>query len=87
MINSGAAERLGELAGVRRTRNGRLAVDWLSRRQVPRWRLVVLDGDWYARNGIRRRAAARPAVPKTGRRLTDAERADLADANPWRLWR
>lgn len=83
------AERLRELAAAARARNGRLAIDWLSRAQKPRWRMVWLDGEWYNRARLRRDVDARPrapAVPASRRPLTPAELADLRDPNPWGLF-
>lgn len=71
-----------------RYRNGRLATNRVSRTQKPRWRMARLDGEWYDREGLRRWLARRPGeprVPGSGRRLTEAELAALADSNPWRL--
>ena len=50
-----------ELTGVRRSRNGRLAIDWLSRRQKPRWRMLSLDGQMYDRDRLRDRVRQRVA--------------------------
>ena len=82
------AETLRDLAGVMRARNGRLAVDWVSRRQEPRWRMLRLDGQWYDRRRLRALLASRPrpeVVPASRRRLSAAELAAVRDANPWRL--
>jgi len=83
------AERLRVLAGVLRARNGRLAIDWLSRRQKPRWKMVALNGQWYDRDRLQRELKTRPppaAVPASRRRLTQAELGALSDPNPWRLY-
>lgn len=83
------AERLLEaLDAAPGYRNGRLALDWMTRRQVPRWRLVKLDGTWYDPVLLRSLLASRPGrerVPATGRPLTQDEWLRLMDPNPWRL--
>lgn len=84
-----AAEQLRRLARVARKRNGRLAIDWTSRRQKPRWRMVALDSQWYDRARLRDILARRPTpsvVPASRRRLTAAELGLIANTNPWRLY-
>lgn len=84
------AERLRALAKVARARNGRLAIDWLSRRQKPRWRMIALNSQWYDRERLRATLRGRPpppAVPASRRRLTQAELNGIYDPNPWRLFR
>lgn len=80
------AQALRAAARVMRARNGRLAVDWISRAQKPRWHMLALDSTWYNRAGLRALAAARAVVPSTSRPLTSAERRAINDANPWRLY-
>lgn len=82
------AEKLRLIAGVARARNGRLAIDWVSRRQKPRWRMVLLDGQHYNRRRLRElldRRPAPPAVPASRRPLRGAEIKDILDPNPWAL--
>ncbi len=74
--------------GLTRYLNGRLADDRLSRRQVPRWRLVRLDGVWYDRARLAERlrseaAARRRAIPHSRRALTPAEIARLESPRPY----
>lgn len=74
---------LQDAIGTARTRNGRPALDWLSRRSKPRWRMLALNGQWYDRNSLR---ARRPTVvPHSRRPLTEAELATILDPNPWSL--
>lgn len=85
-----AAEQLRVLAGVARARNGRLATDWISRREKPRWKMIPLDGLWYNRERLRRFMRARPPppiVPVSRRKLTSREVDAVFDTNPWRLAR
>ena len=85
-IPSAAASRLASIVGAARVRNGRLDVDWLSRALRPRWRMVLLNGQWYDREGLRERVRDRgPEVPGTRRPLSAAEREDVDDPNPWSL--
>jgi hypothetical protein len=87
--STAAAERLRRLTGAARARNGRLAIDWMSRRQQPRWRMALLDGQHYNRGRLRRALEQRPpppAVPGSRRRMTQAELEALRDPNPWRLY-
>lgn len=89
-MNESAAEQLRALAGVARARNGRLQIDWISRRQVPRWRMVALNGQWYDRERLKRLLASRPppaAVPASRRKLSRAEQNRVNDARPWALFR
>lgn len=82
------AEQLRALARVARARNGRLEINWISRAQRPRWRMVFLDGQWYERDSLQRLLDRRPlpeVVPASRRRLTNAELRKLRDPNPWRL--
>ena len=83
-----AAESLRRLVGAARARNGRLAVDWISRDQKPRWRMVRLDGVWYDRDALRAlldRRPPPPAVPFSRRALTAAELRTVRNDNPWAL--
>lgn len=87
------SERLRVLAEMARARNGRLAVDWFTRAQIPRWKLILLNGQWYERERLRQRlersrgaANRRLTVPATGRRLTNAEIEDASNTSPWRLY-
>lgn len=79
------------VTGVRRTRNGRLAINRLSRTAKPRWRMILLDGQWYDRNRLRalvidaQRAGRRTVVPHSLRNLTPAELANATDLQPWTL--
>lgn len=75
-----------------RVRNGRLAINWLSRRAIARWRMIPLDGQWYDRGRLKAsvRAAAGPeAVPHSRRKLTPAELRNVMNSAPWSLapWR
>ena len=82
------AEQLRVLAGVARARNGRLEINWISRTQRPRWRMVFLDGRWYERESLGRLLDRRPSperVPASRRQLTTEELWKLRDPNPWRL--
>ena len=82
---------LKAIAEVHRTRDGRLAVNWLSRREVARWRMLALNGQCYNRGRLRERVRANtakgktPTVPHSSRRLTQAEVTEVLDANPWSL--
>ena len=64
------------LTGLRRYRNGLLALDYFGRRMERRWAQVRLDGQWYGRaalaDWLRRRAerGLPPAVPHSGRPLS-----------------
>lgn len=82
-----AAEKLRSIAQVARYRNGRLAIDWISRREKPRWRMVRLDDQYYDRQRLRKllnSGRTSPSLPR--RRLTAAELASIRDPNPWRLY-
>jgi hypothetical protein len=81
----GAAERVRDLARVARLRNGRLEVDWLSRRLEPRWRMLALDGRWYDRARLRDWLAATGRPPPGRAALSVAERAAALDPEPWAL--
>ena len=80
-----------EITGVRRVRNGRLAVNRISRATKPRWRMLALDGQWYDRDRLRelvvgaRRDGRRTAVPHSTRALTAAELDAILNTNPWTL--
>lgn len=83
-----AAEQLRQLAQVARTRNGRLNIDWISRSQKPKWKMLRFDGAWYDRNALRRLLARRPQpprVPSTARALLSPELGRVTNTNPWRL--
>jgi hypothetical protein len=76
------------VTGVRRVRNGRLAINRLSRAAKPRWRMILLDGQWYDRDRLRALVSntrRRTAVPHSARALTAAELADVMDLEPWTL--
>lgn len=79
------------IADIHRTRDGRLAVNWLSRRQQARWRMLAMNGQWYNRGRLRnsvRSNASRgkaPLVPHSSRRMTNAELANALNASPWSL--
>lgn len=74
-----------------RTRNGRMAINWLSRRAIARWRMIPLDGQWYERGRLKTSVAAAPAgtVPHSRRKLTEAELRNVMNSAPWSLapWR
>lgn len=82
---------LRSIAQVHRSRNGRLQLNWLSRRALPRYKMLALDGQWYDRRRLRdrlrsdRAAGRRLVVPHSARALTAAELAAVADVNPWSL--
>jgi hypothetical protein len=83
-----AARSLSAALGMARTRNGRPELDWFSRAQVPRWRMLRLNGTWYGRDALRRhldRRGGEPRVPVTRRVLTPREVAEVMDPNPWTL--
>lgn len=85
---SDAAEQVRQLAQVARARNGRLAVDWISRGQKPRWKMLPFDGSWYNRALLRELVARRPKpflVPGAARPLRPDELSRVSDAHPWRL--
>lgn len=89
MNAEGAADSLRALARMARARNGRLQINWVSRAQKPRWRMVFLDGQWYERDGLRALLDRRPkpeVVPASRRRMTNAELRALRDPNPWGLF-
>jgi hypothetical protein len=79
------------IAEVHRTRDGRLAVNWLSRREVARWRMLALNGQWYDRGRLRQRVSSNTSqgrvavVPHSSRRMTNAEVAEALNLNPWSL--
>ncbi len=79
------AQALRAAARVMRARNGRLAVDWITRRQKPRWHMLPLDSTWYDRDRLRALVAARAVVPSTSRPLTPGERRAIANTHPWKL--
>ncbi len=91
-MSSSEADRVRDLVGIARYRNGRLGVNWLSRRQMPRWRLVSLNGTSYSRDGLRRRLEMLEKldrdliVPVTRRLMTARELAAIRDPNPWSLF-
>ena len=64
-----ASESLRDMAGTARYRDGRLDINWISRRQMPRHRMLSLDGQWYDRGRLRdmldRRALERARRPQT----------------------
>jgi hypothetical protein len=70
--------------------NGRLALNWLGRRMKSRWRMVLLDGQWYDRTGIRAWIKARldrglgAFVPHSKKPLTKADMFAIYDPNPYR---
>lgn len=80
------AEYLRQLAQLARVRNARLAIDWVSRRQKPRWRMLPLDSQFFDRQRLRDLVRAKPVVPSTLRRLTPPEIEAAFDPNPWRLY-
>ena len=84
-----AMNNVRAVTGVRRTRNGRLAINRLSRTAKPRWRMILLDGQWYDRDLLRAMAAdARRngfRIPHSMRALTAAELGDVTDPEPWTL--
>lgn len=87
-VSDNAAQTLRQLTGTARARNGRLAIDWISRRQEPRYKMTRLDGEWYDRDDLRRVLSKRPrpeAVPVSRRPLTARELAGVRDPNPWSL--
>jgi hypothetical protein len=69
-----------------RTRNGRLNVDFLSRRLMPRWKMIKIDGVYYERKALAEWLLRRGAyAPASRRPLTPAQSADVANANPYRI--
>lgn len=78
---------LQDLTGVHRTRNGTLALDWLTRTSRPRWRMLRLDGQWYDLGALRGSPnfTARSAVPHSYRRLSNAEERDVLNARRYSL--
>lgn len=83
-----AAEELRVLAGMARARNGRLEINWISRYEKPRWKMIKLDGEWYDRERLKKMLDRRPKpeiVPGSRRRLTAAELDVIRDPSPWSL--
>ena len=70
--------------------NGRLALNWLGRRMKSRWRMVLLDGQWYDRFGIRAWIKARldrglgAFVPHSKKPLSKADMGAIYDPTPFR---
>lgn len=84
-----AAETLRRLTKTARYRNGRMDVNWVSRAQMPRWKMMRLDGTWYERRGLDRLLRRRPppeVAPVGRRQLTARELTALRDPNPWTLF-
>lgn len=84
-----AAEELRVLAGMARARNGRLEINWISRYEKPRWKMIKLDGEWYDRERLKKLLDRRPKpeiVPGGSRRkLTAAELSLIRDTTPYSL--
>ena len=87
MRDHDAADPRGAL-GVRSLLNGRLALDYFSRRLGRRSRMIRLDGQWYDRRALasylrrRARAGQRPVVPHSGAAIPDRVVRDVA-ARAW----
>lgn len=70
--------------------NGRLALNWLGRRLKSRWRMVLLDGQWYDRAAIKAWIAARfdrelgVYVPHSRKAFTDEDLRKIYDPFPYR---
>lgn len=80
---------LRDAMDLHRTRNGRPAINWMSRRTLPRWRMVPLNGQWYERGRLARAVTQSPSVPHSRRRLTPAELRNATNTEPYSLapWR
>jgi hypothetical protein len=73
------------LAAVRRYRNGRLAMNALSRRLKSRWRMIAIEDEWYDRERLRAELSRGLHVPQTRRALTQNELARIRNSFPWAL--
>ena len=80
-------KKLANNLEIHRYRNGRLETEYFSRQQLPRYALVKLDGDLYARNALKNYLKERNVsiVPKTRRKLTPDELALIFNRNPYRI--
>lgn len=72
--------------GMHRGRDGRLDVDQFSRRLIPRWRMVRVDGRFFERKALARWLLERGVSPVSRRPVTGAEFADATNANPYRIY-
>lgn len=71
---------------VHRKRDGRMEIDYFSRRLQPRWKLIKIDGVYYDRKSLANWLLTRGAsVPTSRRPFTAKELENIRDPNPYGL--
>ena len=77
---------VADAAGVHRERDGRLDVDHFSRRLMPRWKMVRVDGRYFDRKALGAWLLERKTSPITRRPLGARELVNATDPRPHRIF-
>ncbi|ABT15079.1 hypothetical protein NY2A_B680L [Paramecium bursaria Chlorella virus NY2A] len=81
-------KNLQNMLEIHRYRNGRLEIDYFSRKMSPKFSLIELDGKYYDRNDLKKFIIEQGStiVPESLRALNSKEKAIVNNKNPYRIF-
>ena len=81
-------KNLQDMLEIHRYRNGRLEIDYFSRKMSPKFSLIHLDDKYYDRNSLKKyiMEQASNTVPESLRVLSAKEKANVSNKNPFRIF-
>ncbi|APC25778.1 hypothetical protein BST79_gp265 [Only Syngen Nebraska virus 5] len=87
MSNNNTIKKLQNMLEIHRYRNGRLEIDYFSRKMSPKFSLIELDGKYYDRDSLKKFVAEQASniVPESLRVLNSKEKANVNNKNPYRI--
>ena len=83
-----AIKKLQNMLEIHRYRNGRLEIDYFSRKMSPKFSLIELDGKYYDRDSLKKFVTEQASniVPESLRVLNSKEKANVNNKNPYRIF-
>lgn len=81
-------KNLQNMLEIHRYKNGRLEIDYFSRKMTPAFSTIELNGKYYDRNGLKKFIAEQGSniVPESLRALNSKEKANVNNKNPYRIF-
>ena len=87
MSNNNAIKKLQNMLEIHRYRNGRLEIDYFSRKMSPKFSLIELDGKYYDRNSLKKFIEEQSnIVPESLRVLNTKEKTNVKNKNPYGIF-